>query len=358
MDARLFDGQSALDHPVRIEPGPDGFTLAPLDPGRGTPECPAHWRFADTHEIEGHDPDMVTLSTARAPEARLLLPAGPFAQGLVQRCAGAPATGSRWQRHRTAFVAIGLTFVTLGLVLAFLGPLASAVAQLAPYGTGGRLSDNLIASLSRISPSCTGAEGQKAFDRLTAEFATTAGIPAPSVTVLGEDEINAFAFPGGRIVMLDGLIQRAKSPSEVAAVLAHEIGHVVHRDPIAGFARQHAVSLLLSLVFGPGTSAGSGLGAVEGLTGYMLNASYTRGQEAEADRAAIELLRASGITSRGAADFFARLDDKQTDGRGVTALLSTHPHSAGRESRMREARTGTGQGFTDEEWRAIQSMCD
>ncbi len=78
-----------------------------------------------------------------------------------------------------------------------------------------------------------------------------AGDPLPydlEILVLDSPVVNALAFPGGLIVVYSGLIERLESPEEMAAVLAHELGHVVHRDAMKNLIRQIGLSTLLSLL--------------------------------------------------------------------------------------------------------------
>ncbi|MDX7324874.1 M48 family metalloprotease, partial [Providencia rettgeri] len=67
--------------------------------------------------------------------------------------------------------------------------------------------------------------------------------PRLEVDVVKLPMVNAVTLPGGRIVVFDGLIRAAKSPDEVAGVVAHEIGHVRHRDVMEGLLRQFGLSV-------------------------------------------------------------------------------------------------------------------
>lgn len=152
------------------------------------------------------------------------------------------------------------------------------------------------------------------------------------MTVLDWDLVNAFALPGGRIILTKGLLERSQDGSEIAAVLAHEIAHVLHRDPMTGWIRQEGTNLLLIALFGQ-----DGTGSLAGaITGGLLNARYTREQEGRADRTAIDLLAKNGISSSGGAAFFERLADGTTNNpfSGVLALMETHPGSEDRAARF------------------------
>lgn len=100
-----------------------------------------------------------------------------------------------------------------------------------------------------------------------------------NVRVVNHSMINAFAVPGGHMVFMNGLIQPAESPQEVAAVFAHELGHVFARDPIRLTLRAAGSVGLLSLALGDATG-----GTIIAIAAdQALTSSYTRRAEAAAD---------------------------------------------------------------------------
>ncbi|MEL6338178.1 MAG: M48 family metallopeptidase, partial [Pseudomonadota bacterium] len=129
------------------------------------------------------------------------------------------------------------------------------------------------------------------------------------VDVLDHSLVNAIAMPGGRIFLFRGLIDNAETPEEVAGVLAHEIGHIVHRDPTTGVLRTAGTagmfSMILGDIFGAGIIAAAGEAA--------LNASYQREAEARADDVALQILADAGLPSRPFAMFFIRLRERYGD---------------------------------------------
>jgi Zn-dependent protease with chaperone function len=98
---------------------------------------------------------------------------------------------------------------------------------------------------------CDTPEGGAALTDLVTRLGPDGGFdPAVTVAVLDHDMINAFALPGGFVVIFRGLIDAADGPDEVAAVLAHEIGHVVSRDPTRHALRSAGSIGVLGLLFG------------------------------------------------------------------------------------------------------------
>ena len=76
-----------------------------------------------------------------------------------------------------------------------------------------------------------------------------------TASVIEDSTENAFALPGGRVYILSGLLRRANDPDELAGVVAHELGHVAHRDQIRALLHDGGVSFLVGLLFGDVTGS-------------------------------------------------------------------------------------------------------
>jgi predicted Zn-dependent protease len=149
--------------------------------------------------------------------------------------------------------------------------------------------------------------------------------------VVRDEAVNAFALPGGFVVVNRGLLESAESGDEVAAVLAHELSHVTARHSTRRLASQLGVSTALSLLFGwlDVTAPALALSQLSGL-------AYGRSQEAEADELALSLLRRAGIAPAALGTFFARLEGAARP----PEVLSTHPDPGDRAERARRAAEG------------------
>lgn len=148
--------------------------------------------------------------------------------------------------------------------------------------------------------------------------------------VVDAPEVNAFAVPGGHVYINRGLIERADNMSEVAGVLAHEIGHVVHRHGIDQMQRAQTANGLLGVVYGVLLGRNpSGLEqvAIQG-GGSAIFAGYSRDAEREADATAIQYLMAAGINPQGLVTMFEKLlAESQRNPGAVERWFSTHPTS-------------------------------
>jgi len=135
---------------------------------------------------------------------------------------------------------------------------------------------------------------------------------------------NAFALPGGIVILTDDLVKLAENQDEVAGVLAHELGHVHHRHGLRGLARASSFSFVLLFVVG---DAGSLLNDVAALGTVFLQLSYSRAFEREADAHAVTLMRATGRDPLALANMLTRLEGAQqhADRDAPPSWLSTHP---------------------------------
>jgi predicted Zn-dependent protease len=145
---------------------------------------------------------------------------------------------------------------------------------------------------------------------------------------------NAFALPGGTIVLLDDMVLTADTTEEVQAVLAHEIGHVALRHTLRSVLQNSAVAIAAAAV----TSDAASLSvAVAGLPVLFAQTKYSRTFESEADEYAFKLLKQKGYSPEAFALIMERLEFKNgKDGR-MFSYLSTHPVTEERVKRARDA---------------------
>ena len=135
--------------------------------------------------------------------------------------------------------------------------------------------------------------------------------------VADDKVVNAYAMPGGFIVMHSGLLNLAGSAEEVAGVLAHEVMHVEKRHSLKGMAKALGLAATVSLVFGD-------LGGLASLGGDLIGLKFSRDHELEADTEGLKSLVGAGLRPEGMAAFFRKMaaQDKLDLG-----FLSTHPAS-------------------------------
>ena len=137
--------------------------------------------------------------------------------------------------------------------------------------------------------------------------------------VVKSERVNAFTLPGGHILVCSGLIEFAERPEELAAVVAHEMGHVEKRHVIERLKREFGKSLLLSVL-----GAGSG-SAIGNIASNSVSATFNRGQEREADKYALRLMEASSIDPDHLGELFERMREEKDSGAEVPTMLKSHP---------------------------------
>ena len=157
--------------------------------------------------------------------------------------------------------------------------------------------------------------------------------------VAKDPAVNAFAWPGGVIVVNTGLIDLTTRPEELAGVLAHEVQHVELRHSIRGMVKSLGLRGLFA--FATGDIGSSLLGeAVVGMTGLK----FSRDDESEADRMGLDSLIRADIDPSGMPAFFEKMS-KHT-GEAPVAFVSSHPASADREAALRARVAATNKTFT------------
>jgi len=171
-----------------------------------------------------------------------------------------------------------------------------------------------VDALMEANDSSTSQKVQRLIDAVTTQCLKT---PYHFIVSIADDEqSNAFALPGGLIVVNKGLLQKATSENEIFFVLAHEIAHFQNRDHLEGIGRRFIGVLLGSLI---------GFSDVADLLQTTLNLSenrFSQTQESEADLYALDLMHCYYGHVNGATDFFKHLPQESA---GYGGMFSTHP---------------------------------
>lgn len=249
------------------------------------------------------------------------------------RSAAPPALApqlARWQR-RSAVPWRGLLITAAVVVLLIVGVISAsgrlldAVIAQVPISAESEFGETMYAQLRRRQ---TFAESGPAFDavQMIGERLTKGSQYHYRWAIAEDPSINAFALPGGIIVVHRGLITAAQTPETLAGVLAHEVQHVERRHSLRALGHEFGWRLALGLILGD--TSGTGVALLSQLDGL----GYSRDLEREADHYGILALARSGIDPAGLPQFFETLAASAPD---TVALLSTHPSSA---TRLADAR--------------------
>lgn len=158
------------------------------------------------------------------------------------------------------------------------------------------------------------------------------------VFVSADQEVNAYAYPGDKIVLNEGLIRESDDIEMLAGVLAHELGHIEKRHNLKAIGS--------SLSYLAGAALLSSIIGVDG-AGFLLHGvqfttlKYSRDHEREADESAVQILAQAGLSPEGLVRFFQKLKQKEVIGSSSTLnLFSTHPMNDERIARLRMKAAG------------------
>ncbi len=319
-----YDGRSSEREQARIEIGPDGLAtlvvgtravwaapvreLAVSDRVGSIPRSIAYGGIGRFQTRENDVVDRVLAefghagaeSRVHALESRW----GAVVVGLL-----ITAVAIRW------FVAIGLPVV------------ASRVAYALPPEAAQALSHGALDVLDRtiFNPSTLPQERQDQIGMMFDDVVAHASsgelfrLRFRASPTLGA---NAFALPSGDVVMTDELVALAERDEEIAAVLAHEAGHVVHRHALRSLLQNSTVALIVLAISGDAGAVSSFAAALPTL---LVQMTYSRDFEREADRQALGYLQARGLDLASFTNVLGRLEASHGGKDAFPSFLSTHP---------------------------------
>lgn len=348
----------------------DGETGQPLrlrlrvDTERGALVGPGvFWPLDDVREVPDiAGGDLVVLARADNAVERLLVRDTEIRAHLPRRRHARPVAN----RKRLMGWAAGAV-TSVALILFVLVPvMANQLANFIPPEGERALGEVTLAQIREamdetgIAPTriCSSPAGMAALRQIQARLETEAALPVEvTVHVLDHDMVNAFALPGGHIVFFRGLIDAAEDPEEIAAVFAHEMGHVASRDPTRHALRSAGSIGVLGLLFGDF----AGGAVVLFLAERLIDAQYSQGAEAEADVFAHDLMARAGLSPAALATMFERFRALGGEADGIVAHFQSHPALG---NRIEQARAAVPSDFTPlpvlalQDWNALKSVCD
>lgn len=354
-DAVYFDGVTANRRPVK---------LALLDPGLVRVELSEGaviWAVSDLTAFRMAD-GALHLSFRGPGDEALVVPASSAADRLERQVRLAAPRGLR--RRAVASVA-GLLLAAgvsvFGLVFWLAPALAERLAPVVPVHSeialGNRVAD-VIGSIIGDGY-CEAPAAIAALESIAArlDLGDAAHVPL-SFRILGSGIPNAFAAPGGVIVFSSGIIRLADSPDAVAAVMAHEAGHVVARDPVRETLRAAGSAGVIGLLIGDVAGGAVTAAVVE----RLVNASYSREAERSADRFAIERLRDAFVSLAPFERLFQRISARSGTEPAWLQPISTHPDMTERLTAIAAAAADQPQPLTpslpDAAWLALRAACE
>jgi Zn-dependent protease with chaperone function len=343
--ARYHDGRSGAIHEVEAFVFGRHLRLAHRDGG-----TMVTWPLDAVMAAPERDPDgLVHLSTRTGPGMVLVKDSG-LLDALRRAGVRLPGT-ARWRPWQwvAGSAAAACVLAACGILL---NEVPTMIAAVIPLSWERRLAAPTEALISASARRCDGAGGQAALTSFVERLRAAGHITTPvRIEALNDKMINAFTLPAGHIIVMRGIIDTASDGAMLAGVIAHELGHVAHRDTTTLMLRRTGVSMLMSLIgFGDGGTAASSLT-------NLMSLAYGRSAEAAADATALDLLSTAGLRADGLSRFFSVMEAKGGAGApGLPTWLHNHPANEDRLTKTASPETGA-MPFTDDEWNAIRAMC-
>lgn len=247
----------------------------------------------------------------------------------IDRLGAAPGAVHELERFRPrlfvfAAIVVGLCFLIYRYAVPALVEVAVAITppvvpQLMSQGALASLDETLLAQ-SEL-PEARQAAIREGFERLAG--LSPRGVDGYALHFRKGESIgpNAFALPDGSIVLTDELVSLAPGQDAVFGVLAHEIGHVEREHSLRQLYRAAGIAALIMLI---GGDIGSGAEDILVQGSALVGLSYSRSQEAEADRSSVELMLKAGRDPAAIVGFLEIVRDKLEKSHG-TDVFSTHP---------------------------------
>ena len=363
MEASLIDPQS-LGHPARLHTarhpeGIEAFVRLRVDGLVVTAGGEERvWNYGDTRRRGGEWGPNVTHLEHDEGREMLAVTGAAFADELRR---GAPALAPAPSASGGTRIAVGLILGLAAAVTAFflaLPWLAGVLAERIPVEWEDRFGAAAVESAVPKRQRIEDPAVRAVVEGVVARLADAKRSPYKfRVTIADQPEVNAFAAPGGHMVVNSGLLKFAGDGDELAAVLAHEMEHVTRRHVTRVMFQRASVGFLAALVGGQSADMlGGGIEAAR-MLGEL---SFGRAAEREADEGGLARMRAAGIPPMAMASMLERLAGEQK-GAQPPELLSSHPDPRGRAARMRELALKSPGGaataaVSPEDWAAMRAV--
>jgi predicted Zn-dependent protease len=319
-----------------------------------------HWSFEGLRQTQGaFGNEQLRLERGVDPVEALLVEQDGLAEAIR---AAAPGAIQRVRPRQSTVKVVGVSLAALlfgGTLYVWGAPIMTDwMAPKVPVAWEVSLGESVARRLAPLHRLCGDSVGHADLRRVVDRLLTT--VPSTPytfrVSVVRDSAVNAFAAPGGFIVLHSGLLSSAETPEQLAGVLAHELQHVLHRHSTRAVIREAPLRLALATVSGGGMETAA---TVVGTIGVL---SYRRADEAQADRDGMRMLEAAQVEPSGMVDFMRTLDKGDTPPPRFVSYLSSHPHTRDRVailSAMAAAMRVEPRPVLDSvAWKRVRTMCD
>ena len=354
-----LDGRTAIRHPITIQLTTTALCISKSDGNT------IRWPYREIVQTQGaYEGEQVRFEygaplpqTVIVDDCSILT---AMRQVATQRTTHLHNPQQRPLRVRLTILAgVGLLGVTAGFYVWGIPGLAQFLAPHIPVSWEEQLGTSVLEQLAPPADRCIDQRRLHALETIVTKLSgVMPGSPYHiHLTILDRPVINAFALPGGQVIVFRGLLEAAETPEQLAGVLAHELQHIYKQHSIRAIIEQASTSLLIAAVSGDFTG-----GLAYGIEGARVLGMlrYSRLYEEEADREGLQLLQATGIDPAEMIAFY-RIMEAQHSRDVEASYMSTHPTTGDRIEKLTElagaSPTHPVKLFSLEEWQDIRSMC-
>jgi Zn-dependent protease with chaperone function len=360
----FFDGLVSTRRRVAVELRSDGISIRdPVERDQF-----ARWPYNELEQIAAPE-GVLRLARAGAKQlARLEVRDPALAAAIDEASVPVDRSGAPERRSRNKVIGWSVAaVVSLSLGAVFGVPaLANRIAPYVPLRVERLLGDAVDTQVRGMLDTkkagsafeCGAAEGEArgraALEKLVRKLEAAANLPIPLTAVaVRNDDTNAVTLPGGRIYVFQGIIEKSETVDELAGIIAHEIGHVAHRDGTRSIIQAAGLSFMFGMLLGDFVGGGA---VVLGARALLQN-SYSRDVEAAADRFGVELMGKIGGDQRALGVVLARIGGAEHPG---MKILLDHPDTDARVGAINAVATTSGSStllLEAAEWQALKRIC-
>lgn len=355
-----LDGRNATRHPVAIQLTATALHIVKAD---------GHiirWPYSEIVQTHGaYEGEQIRLEYGAPLPQTVILQDSTFLAA-IQQVSGSSATPFHNPRQRPLRLRLTILagMVLLGMMGGFymwgIPGLAKLVAPHIPVSWEEQLGMSVLEQIAPSEKRCVDQTRLAALESIVARLSRA--VPDSPyrirLTVVNRPTVNAFALPGGQVVVFRGLLEATETPEQFASVLAHELQHIYKQHSTRSLIEQASTSLLIAAATGDFTG-----GVAYGIEGARVLGvlRYSRLHEGEADREGLRLLQAVGIDPAEMVAFYQIMQAQHPHDGAASSYLSTHPDTSDRIEKLTALAVAPPPHpvklFSLEEWKELRSLC-
>ncbi len=316
---------------------PSAGQLTQLKVGRDSLQVPALKQLIPFTELSakvgGADHNQLHLVWRHEGCSWLLIPDGLAAQKALLKVLPDNAVSglSRWKREtlgqhlvwKTVVFLLSALLISALLIIWRYDDVVTWIAGRVPLATEYKLGQSILASLNTQTTLIDKGKAADAVKKIGGRL-TKASPYQYQWRISNDPAINAFALPGGIVIVNKGLLEKSGSANELAGVLAHEIQHVEQRHALKNMITSSGIAAAVMLILGDAN-------AVMMIMAHQVSAQYfSRQAEVDADMKGLDLLQKNKIDPKGLSAFFKTMQEAYKNKAQGPEWLSSHPDTGSR----------------------------